>query len=216
MSPSDGDSNQSGDVNCPSCDRSFSTLQGMRSHHTQVHGESIAGTEVECAGCGDKTVVKPYRAEKHDVHYCGHDCRRDRLDVECAWCGTSMEVFPKDDRRNDHHFCRHECYAMWKSENLVGEDSPAWKGGYTKDRGTNWPKLREKALQAGGYQCQGCGMTEDEHREEHGVGLSVHHIRPVTEFDEPADADTVDNLVPLCRGCHLEWEGIPLRPELTD
>jgi DNA-binding MarR family transcriptional regulator len=97
-------------------------------------------------------------------------------------------------------------------DELTGEMSPRWKGGYTEFRGTNWPKLRAKALEADDYRCQGCGRNEDDHRAEHGVGLHVHHIRPVTEFDDPADADTVDNLVPLCRDCHNEWEGIPLRP----
>lgn len=97
-------------------------------------------------------------------------------------------------------------------DELKGEISPRWKGGYTVNRGTDWPKLRQRALEADDYQCQGCGISEDDHRAEHGVGLSVHHIRPVTEFDEPADADTVDNLVPLCRDCHPKWEGIPLRP----
>lgn len=97
-------------------------------------------------------------------------------------------------------------------DELEGELSPRWKGGYSENRGTDWPALRKRALKADDYQCQGCGTSEEDHRKEHGVGLHVHHIRPVTEFDEPADADTVDNLVPLCRDCHPKWEGIPLRP----
>lgn len=221
---------------CPTCGRRFKNESAMKVHHAKAHSESIAGVEVECAWCGESIRRSRYFIERSEKLFCGAGCRHeyqrehwqgeghpsfDRAEVECAWCGAthlrkqSMVGF-------ERHYCDYECQAAWQSASEEwrvrnsGENAPQWKGGYTYDRGTDWPALRASTLEEYDYTCQGCGVTDDDHREEHGVGLDIHHIRPVTEFDEPADADTVDNLVPLCWGCHREWEGIPLRPELSD
>lgn len=36
---------------CPTCDRSLSTLAGVRQHHAKVHGESLPNRT--CSGCGE-------------------------------------------------------------------------------------------------------------------------------------------------------------------
>lgn len=240
---------------CPTCDKTLSSERGVKTHHTMVHGESIAGVECECTVCGDVFTVPPSTAEgrkycseecmsegyedratltcevcgedytvprsrEDGSRFCSRDCalpvladeRQERVSVECGTCGESFQTHPYRVQEQDRHFCSHDCYGEWISENQSGENSVHWKGGYSKYRGTDWPSLRERTLEAEDYCCQGCGRRDDDHRDEHGVGLHVHHIRPVTEFDDPADADTVDNLVPLCRDCHKEWEGVPLRP----
>jgi len=104
----------------------------------------------------------------------------------------------------------------WHTQVDDPSDHPSWKGGYTRNRDTNWPELRSKALDECGWECQGCGRSEEDHQDEHGVGLSVHHIFPVRWFKTPEDADTIDNLVALCRSCHDRWEGVPLRPQLLE
>lgn len=38
---------------CPSCDEDFDTEHGMKTHHSQTHGESIARVERECENCGE-------------------------------------------------------------------------------------------------------------------------------------------------------------------
>jgi len=253
MSQSESEGQES--YECPTCGKSLSSEQGLKTHHSMVHGESIAGEECECVACGDTFRVPPSDAEgrkycseecmaedyerqvtltcevcggeysvnparEETSRFCSRECsvsqlaeeRRKRVTVECAACGDPFEKRICEEEQSKAHFCDHDCYGEWISENQSGKDSVHWKGGYSKYRGTDWPALREKALQADDYRCQGCGRRDDDHRTEHGVGLHVHHIRPVTEFEEPADADTVDNLVPLCRDCHTEWEGIPLRP----
>jgi predicted HNH restriction endonuclease len=48
--------------------------------------------------------------------------------------------------------------------------------------------------------CQSCGSEGDE------LWLEVHHIIPVREFEIPEEANTMDNLILLCRGCHVEIE----------
>jgi len=90
-----------------------------------------------------------------------------------------------------------------------GEDSPFWEEGYDRYYGANWQETREKARERDNYCCQDCGIGE----EELGVGLHVHHIRPIKEYDDVEDANTLDNLVSLCQPCHNKWEGIQLKPD---
>lgn len=128
---------------------------------------------------------------------------------ECEWCGEGYRGY---DRRR---FCSQDCYGEWMEEEVPPEEHARWKGGYSLPA-EGWSQLRSQCLEEHDYRCQGCGVHQDQNREDHGVGLAVHHVQPRTSFDDPADADTVDNLVPLCRDCHNEWEGVPVRPELTD
>lgn len=98
---------------------------------------------------------------------------------------------------------------------LVGKDNPNWlppeemadPRGYGS---VEWREKREECLEQFGNSCLRCGITQNEHESEHGFGLDVHHIRPAKEFESRDDADRIDNLVPLCRGCHNRLEGIPI------
>lgn len=92
-----------------------------------------------------------------------------------------------------------------------GELHHRWDGGGDPYYGKNWHKQRRKTLRRDEFECQNCGMGEEEHEESYGMGLDVHHIVPVREFEEKEEANRLDNLVALCRNCHnrLETE----RPE---
>lgn len=84
--------------------------------------------------------------------------------------------------------------------------------------GEGWTEeKRESVREEYNRRCQACGMTGEESREQFGCRLDVHHIMPWSRFDDPAKRNAEENLVPLCRSCHRNWEGIPLRPAvLTD
>lgn len=71
-----------------------------------------------------------------------------------------------------------------------------------------WLRCRERAeaLRRAGYRCQGCGVKQSAARGQE-VRLDVHHKNPA-DMKKAVDAvfefviTSVDNLVPLCRGCH--------------
>lgn len=109
----------SDDHECPACGESFATLGGMRSHHAQVHGESIAGYETECGACGT-TFTAPYSQTK----YCSNECRaaghRNGESVECATCGDSVYVTPARARDSATIFCSNECMG----DSYSGENNP--------------------------------------------------------------------------------------------
>lgn len=91
-----------------------------------------------------------------------------------------------------------------------------WKGGSDPYYGENWHQQRRKALSRDENSCQKCGMGNMKHKEIHGMSLDVHHIMPIREFDEPARANLLANLVTLCRRCHnrLETESPTVVKEL--
>lgn len=83
--------------------------------------------------------------------------------------------------------------------------------------GSMWPRRREEAMERDGNKCVSCPTTLEQHLEEHGRTLHVHHIRPFRKFVEDGVPDyeaahDLNNLMTVCVTCHRKWEGIPLRP----
>lgn len=91
----------------------------------------------------------------------------------------------------------------------TGDLAPNWKGGFASDYGSNWKRMRDRVRKRDNHTCQDCGheWVQGETR------LDVHHITPIKKFDQPEKANTLENLITLCRTCHNKWEGIPLRPD---
>jgi 5-methylcytosine-specific restriction endonuclease McrA/biotin operon repressor len=91
----------------------------------------------------------------------------------------------------------------------TGELHHRWNGGFEPYYGKNWHEVRRRVLNRDNRTCQCCGVSEVEHKEQHGMQLDVHHRKPIRTFDEPEAANDPDNLVTLCRQCHnrVETEG---------
>lgn len=74
------------------------------------------------------------------------------------------------------------------------------------EKGPQWDKKRKLALKRDSYRCSDC----DAEQGPNGVSLDVHHITPRHKFvgeDGSIDWDSandVDNLISLCRSCHLK------------
>lgn len=91
-------------------------------------------------------------------------------------------------------------------------DSPE-RNGY----GAGWTdEKKEEVREMYDRTCQRCGDPEEKHVEQYGRRLDVHHIIPAGYFDDPEKRNAIKNLVPLCYSCHMQWEGIPLKPQLLD
>lgn len=84
---------------------------------------------------------------------------------------------------------------------MRGEKNPAWRGGYDHYYGPNWQEQRRRARERDRYFCQRCGISEKEIEYE----LHVHHIIRFGDFGEKRyqEANTLSNLISLCRPCHL-------------
>lgn len=93
-------------MECPTCHDTFPTIQGMRQHHTKVHGEALPNRE--CRGCGSR-----FYDPKARLKYCP-DCnpnagenngnwRGAKETASCRSCGASFEYYPSD---KDGVYCR--------------------------------------------------------------------------------------------------------------
>ena len=56
--------------------------------------------------------------------------------------------------------------------------------------GWQWERLRRAAFDRDGWRCQDCGKA---------AAMEAHHVKPL----EDGGANTVENLLTLCRDCHI-------------
>ena len=128
--------------------------------------------------------------------------------AQCEHCRTELQV--TESRLNDRTrgvFCDQSCHGEWMSENIVGGDHHAWRGGRVT-YGAGWSGVRRRALRRDGCRCQLCGKTDDDI----GRNPDVHHIEPVRTFENPVDAHRLENVVCLCRSCHGSVENGSAEP----
>lgn len=52
--------------------------------------------------------------------------------VICQFCGKEFLIQKDQIKIGWGKFCSYKCKGKWQSDNLIGEKSPAWKGGQTK------------------------------------------------------------------------------------
>lgn len=209
----------------------------MKSHHAQVHNESIRGVELECHNCGDKYRVPPSRED--GSRFCSDTCRYawmrksgcmrgsnsprwdgGGIEVNCSNCNADLNRLQcRSDQ--EYYFCDADCLGEWQSRTRSGEDSPNWKGGYDVYYGPEWSEISEAVRNRDQHRCQDCGMSEREHINRYGRKNPVHHITPFRAFENGGDVDYAAankraNLITLCDSCHRKWERIaPLRPDTT-
>jgi endogenous inhibitor of DNA gyrase (YacG/DUF329 family) len=213
---------------CPTCGDTFNSKVGMRSHHTQVHGKSLVRETVSCDQCGCDFDIHEFRLNNSDRLFCSEQCNHnfqkeadnwhppqysgedhpqyDSVEVNCDKCGEITEKWPYELEKSDNTFCSVDCRAAWQSENIVGEDHHQWEGGGNNTYRGGWDTAREKAIDHAGGKCEECGMSRDRHKELYSFDINVHHIVPLKEYEDHAEAHRQENLMVLCAKCHGEIE----------
>jgi len=219
---------------CPTCGESFDTEMGVKVHHPQIHGNSIAMVERVCKNCGKEFEILNWKDNSDNGReYCSMDCVYDdampsgedhprwsggRPTRTCEYCGEEFQrQEDKRKKRTVGYFCSNECYGEYLHENMGPEDANFWKGGvsFTEYYGDEWQPIREKALERDGHTCQVCGCEETPTRD----SFSVHHIVKLNtyrgKYDEPEcyeRANRLDNLITVCHPCHKKIEDWGVRP----
>jgi 5-methylcytosine-specific restriction endonuclease McrA len=222
------------------CDRKC--LGEYRSKHIRgsAHPRFANGgdiIEVTCSNCGKKIARHRSKIERNEHNFCSMKCfhefgRPDMqgeknpsyvspVETKCTVCGKPITRQPNrvgKDKRN-HHFCCLEHKYQWMRETFVGEKSWSWKGGKIPYYGPNWRAQKRKARKRDGYKCRACGITP----KQYGHALDVHHIVPFRQFyyipgenENYLQANKLDNLVTLCKSCHMLAENgsISFQPNL--
>jgi len=128
---------------CPTCGESFESEGGMKSHHAQTHGESIAGVDIICDYCGEKA-HKRQKKKRNDHEFCSRECYNNyqseelsgensphwegrQITVKCDWCNTETKKHAINYENNENAFCSIECHGQWVSENNCGENNHMFK-----------------------------------------------------------------------------------------
>lgn len=81
----------------------------------------------------------------------------------------------------------------------TGENSPTWKGGVNKHYKGNWLHQAALCRERDNNCCQICGKTYEENDNHN---MDVHHIKKYRLFENPEEANQLDNLISLCHNCH--------------
>ena len=197
-------------------------FKGHGKHHCSyacVQGGSAEIADYVCEYCGDSFTrskkhvngERVFCSQKCTGHYYGEKRKKKRI-VMCEYCDEPTEKSNYQIENNDKCFCSTECHGNWLSDNMSGENSANWKGGFDGYYGGSWNRQRKKALERDGYICQICRVTKDDHPGR----MHVHHIKKYRHFDDHNVANKLDNLITLCDQCHNGWEGIPLKPEVIN
>lgn len=186
---------------CPTCQDSFESISSMCYHHNKRHTFELRQTAI-CENCDDSFVPSNItNPSKYCSEYCfGQGTRAELVEIECENCSDTFKVLPaySENRR----FCSNSCANS-------GEYNANWIDGRSEGRayyGSNWRSIREKVLNRDDYCCTNCGMTVDQHYDTYGLSLDVHHKERLANFDNPEDANQMDNLTSLCKSCHKKIE----------
>ncbi|QDX41867.1 HNH endonuclease [Salarchaeum sp. JOR-1] len=217
------------------------TEQGVRQHHTKVHGDPLpnrtcadcerefydpksrrtycddcyseggekngnyrnAKESATCESCSD--AFGYYPSEKKGV-YCP-DCVEEsddflgtpyadivdakRVTRSCAHCESDISVLESTRRQGQGRFCSNDCLYAWVRKD---GDEPAYNGG--------WREAKRKALERDDHTCQKCGSDA----EDLGQEPDIHHSKPLRTYDDPEQAHQLENLVALCKRCHMRVE----------
>ena len=154
-----------------------------------------------CPICEKEFYAKPYRFDRSEQLACSRKCKAILLGgggqiVNCEQCQKSF--YRKNAELKTHNFCCRECMGAWQSQNMIGENSNSWRGGWPEYYGPSWSSRRRQAYERDNGTCQCCNATADQF----GRALDVHHIKPFRLFSDHNDANDLSNLVTLCPICH--------------
>lgn len=127
------------------------------------------------------------------------DIFSNKIKTTCGYCGKEIEVIPSRFYSNEYCYCDVKCMAKHYAERFSGENSPTWKGGVNKHYKGNWLHQAKLCRERDNNVCQICGKTYEENDFHN---MDVHHIRKYRLFEDPKEANQLDNLISLCHSCH--------------
>ena len=198
--------------NCTQCEKEFyrfdcfairnKTGNRFCSYECQWDYNRLRSTQAElkCPICQKNFSVRAYRVKQNIQITCSRTCKAVLLGggsqiVYCEWCGEDFRR--KNAEIKARNFCSRSCMGQWQSAHIRGGKSPTWKGGYEPYYGVDWKANRRNAKERDNQECQACYSES---------AIEVHHIEPIRSFANKNDANTLSNLITLCRDCHIKTD----------
>jgi len=201
---------KSSEYECPVCTKKFMRAPSLiKSKHGYIFCSQKCQYKGRTLGLTKRIVEKPYQyTEESKQRLIAASSKPKGRRVfhwkNCTNCGKLYEDLGNYNRKSKTgmYFCSQNCCNAYR----VGDKNPAWRGGYTTYYGKNWRPLQREARKRDKYTCQRCGKLQ----KDIGKRLDVHHIIPVSAFDDVNDSNTIGNVVSMCHSCHMytEWHGM--------
>jgi len=175
----------------PSNPRKFCSMECYLEYNKEHNNSKI---NTICEWCGKEFIIRTDFIKDNNGRFCSRKCfksfrnKETHVNIICEICGKEFSCSKKNMRR----FCSKECSYIGRS----GENNYGWKGGKSNNPyPQEWNEtLRDSIRCRDSYICQECGIHEDENNRK----LDVHHI------DYNKDNLNPDNLISLCRECHMK------------
>jgi hypothetical protein len=125
--------------------------------------------------------------------------RNRKIEAKCSYCHKKIKKNLSQVKDIKHVFCNSKCMGLERKESYKGKNNPAFIDGSSYK---HYPQeftesLRESIRKRDNYECQNCGMTEEEHLIVYGRVLEVHHV------DYNKDNCSKNNLITTCKQCNL-------------
>lgn len=160
-----------------------------------------------CLICSKEFITYPNWIKRGGGKYCSRKCQIlgqsiNKVLRECIICKEQFRVSPSKIRYNTSRFCSHQCAnkgATGKEKPFIqGENHPNWKDGSSRQQ---YPlefndELKESIRKRDDYECQLCGLQDEEHILIYSYSLMIHHL----DY-EKKNCDE-GNLISLCNQCH--------------
>jgi len=164
-----------------------------------------------CPKCQREYISYPCKQKKGWKLFCSTLCRslarKTKVERTCQLCDKKFIVKRMAIKNSGAKYCSHKCMnkaQRGKAKHKIrGENHPNWRGGssfypygsrpYTSEFNDT---LKEAIRKRDNYECQMCGLREEEHILVWGASLQVHHI----DYDKLNCKH--DNLMSLCNQCH--------------
>jgi hypothetical protein len=159
-----------------------------------------------CSVCSSEYETYPCKLKKGWKLFCSTVCRSlakgTKVKRICEVCKKEFIVKRMAIVNSGAKYCSHDCMNKAskgrKKPSIQGSNHINWKNGASRQL---YPlkfndELKENIRKRDNYNCQVCGLQDEEHILVYGYSLTVHHI------DYNKDNCIDNNLVSLCNQCH--------------
>lgn len=169
----------------------------------------------ECEGCGKtfhRRLKKESRVQWESRKYCSHRCFKEhrpvpRLELAPKYCKSCGQLIIRRDDEKIGNFRHRQTCGDPDCAKAAVRRSLALSIRPTKFYPIEFKAMRERVLKRDNYRCRLCDNPGGLAKGSRNGGLHIHHINYFKEDIR------IDNLVSLCRSCHMktnyrrsEWE----------
>jgi len=160
-----------------------------------------------CHHCGKEFTRYVSTVRNRNQVFCNMECKIDwwkgpnhtsynSVDCVCEICGTPFIRENSKVEKNGGKYCSKACFSQSQVLPSINYYGP------------NWHEQRRKTRHRDKYHCKRCGKAEIDN----GQRLDVHHIVPFRVFGliDFQSANSLSNLISLCKHCHRAVEKISL------